>query len=151
MVWMVHGWGRGVGSSGCTFWWVWNPGKALGLLGSLIVYWLKCVQNVPCLDLENSDIISFDSQLGGPCLHIGNPVGVLVCCEDQVFLVIPQVNQLHFASKYDLQELEFHLLADGGAKVGFQILRLVQAITVDDPKQQYNWCWSFGMDGCVPG
>ena len=68
--------------------------------------------------------------------------------------MITQVNQLYFASERDLQEIGLHLLADGSAKVGFQILHLVQATTVDDPKQQYNWCWSFRMDAScdnVPG
>jgi hypothetical protein len=118
---------------------------------------LKRVQNVPCFNGElqlDSNIISFDSQLGGPCLRIGNPVGTLVRCKDKVFLAIAQVNQLCFASESNLQELGIHLLPDSTAKVSFQVLRLLQATAVDDPEQQYDWCWSLGMDAScddVPG
>jgi hypothetical protein len=109
---------------------------------------LKRVQHLPCFATSPSDpeVISFDSTLGGPCLRIGNPIAVLVRCEEQTFLAIAQVNRISFASERNLHELGLHFLADPSAKVDFQILRLVPATILDDPEQQYDWCWSFGMD-----
>jgi hypothetical protein len=118
---------------------------------------LKHVQQLPCFDnttLTNPDIVSFDSALGAPCLHIGNPVAVLVRCEDLIFLTIAQINRLQFASEHDLQDLPLHLLADPTAKISFQILRLIPATTKDNRSHQYDWCWSQAMDACcdnIPG
>jgi hypothetical protein len=39
----------------------------------------------------HTDIISFDSTLGGPSLRIGNAIAVLVRCEAQIFLAIAQI------------------------------------------------------------
>lgn len=115
---------------------------------------LKCVQNMPCFGAtssSDSNIISFDSTLGGPCLRIGNPIAVLVCCKNQIFLAIAQVNWLSFASECDLHELALHLLVDSSAKVDFQVLHLVPATVIDDPEEQYDWCWSLGMDTTCEG
>ncbi|KAF8220691.1 hypothetical protein L208DRAFT_1332380 [Tricholoma matsutake] len=109
---------------------------------------------MPCFGAtssSDSNIISFDSTLGGPCLRIGNPIAVLVCCKNQIFLAIAQVNWLSFASECDLHELALHLLVDSSAKVDFQVLHLVPATVIDDPEEQYDWCWSLGMDTTCEG
>lgn len=120
---------------------------------------LKCVQELPCFNSipipkHNSNVISHDSSFGNPSLHIGNPIASLVQCEDLIFLTIAEVNRIHFAGKSDLDEIGFHLLADGTAKVDFQILCLLPATEEDDPSQQYNWRWSLQMESTcdnVPG
>jgi len=84
--------------------------------------------------------------LGGPCLHIGNPIVVLVWCEEQTFLAITQVNQISIASEHNLHVVGLHFLADPSAKIDFQTLCLVLATILDDPEEQYNWCWSSNMD-----
>ncbi|KAF8269917.1 hypothetical protein EI94DRAFT_1798606 [Lactarius quietus] len=120
---------------------------------------LKRVQQLPCFDpvnrVSDTDIItSGDGTLGTPSLCIGNPIAVIVQCEDLVVLAVAQVNRLKFAGKDNLNELPLHLLADPTAKVDSQILRLVPATLDDDPTQVHDWCWSLQMEvSCnnIPG
>ena len=108
---------------------------------------LKHVQNISCFNSVTSEsIVTYDGSLGGPCLHIGNPVATLVQCEGLVFLAVAQVNQLQFASRSDLDEIAIHLLVDETAKVDYQILWLVPASVDDDPDQINGWCWSLDME-----
>jgi hypothetical protein len=120
---------------------------------------LKRVQELPCFNCIptpelDTNIILHDSSFGAPSLRIGNPIASLVQCENLIFLAIAEVNRLHFAGKNNLDEIGLHLLADGTAKVDFQILRLRPATEEDDPSQQYDWCWSLQMESTcdnVPG
>ena len=119
---------------------------------------LKRVQQLPCFDMLNlapsssdSDpiaqvITSSESDLGAPCLRIGNPFAVLVRCEGLIVLAVAQVNRLKFAARDDLNELPVHLLVDPTARVDSQILRLLPATLDDDPTQVHDWCWSLQME-----
>jgi hypothetical protein len=121
--------------------------------------WLKRVQELPCFNSipipeHDSNVISHDSSFRNPSLRIGNPIASLVQCEDLIFLTITEVNWIHFAGKSDLDEIGLHLLADGTAKVDFQILCLLPGTEEDDLSQQYDWCWSLQMESTcdnVPG
>lgn len=103
---------------------------------------LKQVQQLPCFESASrvdSDIItSSDSILGAPSLRIGNPIAVLVQCENLVVLAVAQVNRLKFTGKDNLTELPIHLLADRTAKVDLQILHLVLATLDDDSTQVHD-------------
>ena len=95
-----------------------------------------------------------DSDLGEPCLRVGNPAAALVRCKEKVFLALMNIIGLRFGGETDLQDLELKYLADKTAKVDFQILRMVPAAQDDDPSDEYDWCWSQAMEvAChdVPG
>ena len=114
---------------------------------------IACFNAVPSSGLDNN-IVSSDGTLGDPCLHIGNPIAILVQCEGQIFLAITQINGIHFASNNNLNEICLHHLADSSAKVNFQILQLIPATIVNNPTQEYDWCWSLQMEftcDSVPG
>lgn len=110
---------------------------------------LKRVQHLPCFtdtsDPENN-LISFDSPLGQPPLHIGNPVASLVQCERMVFLVIGQVNWIMFGGHSDVSALNINLLDDKNTKISYQILRIRPATIADDPGEQHDWIWSLKME-----
>jgi hypothetical protein len=111
---------------------------------------LKRVQQVPCFEAESSvidtnPIIPTSSLLGTPSLRIGNPVAILVKCEEMIVMAIAQVNRLKFAARDNLLELPIHLLTDPTAKVDAQILCLRRATLEDDPTQVHDWCWSSRM------
>ncbi|KAJ7225165.1 hypothetical protein C8J57DRAFT_1252854 [Mycena rebaudengoi] len=57
---------------------------------------------------------------GIPAVRIGNPVALIVSCEDRLFLAVAQVSE--------------------------QILCLVPATLDDDPTQQNNRCWLFKLE-----
>lgn len=120
---------------------------------------LKRVQQLPCFDsvgsiLDTNTIISSSTLLGAPSLRIGNPVAILVKCNDMIVMAIAQVNRLKFASRENVLELPIHLLADPTAKVDAQIICLRPATLDDDPTQVHDWYWSSEMgSSCdnVPG
>ena len=104
--------------------------------------------------MAKTDIImTGDSPLGTPSLHVGSPVALLVQCEGLMVLAITQVNQIRFALR-DLDGLPAHLLADPTARIDSQILRLIPATLDDDPTQVHDWCWLLNMEvSCdnIPG
>ena len=94
-----------------------------------------------------------DSDLGEPCLRVGNPAAALVRCEENVFVLVNIIG-LKFGGENNLQDLKLKYLADKTAKVDFQILHMVPAVQDDDPNNEYDWCWSQAMEvACcdVPG
>lgn len=119
---------------------------------------LKRVQQLPCFEaasrVDTDIIMSSNGILGAPFLRIGNPIAVLVQCENLVVLAVAQVNRLKFAGADNLTQLAVHLLADPMAKVDSQILRLVPATLDDDPTQVHDWSWSLQMESScdnIPG
>jgi hypothetical protein len=111
---------------------------------------LKRVQQVPCFEAvtsvpDTNSVISGNSLLGTPSLRIGNPVAILVKCEEMIVMAVAQVNRLKFASRDNLLELPIHLLTDPTAKVDAQILCLRRATLEDDPTQVHDWYWSSRM------
>jgi hypothetical protein len=111
---------------------------------------LKRVQQLPCFDAvssvtDTSPIAASSSLLGVPSLRIGNPIAILVKCEEMIVMAIAQVNRLKFASRDNHLELPIHLLTDPTAKVDAQILCIRQATLEDDPTQVHDWCWSSRM------
>ena len=87
-----------------------------------------------------------DSDLGEPCLQVGNPAAALVRCKENVFLALVNIIGLKFGRENDLQDLKLKYLADKTAKVDFQILHMVPAAQDDDPSDEYDWCWSQAME-----
>ena len=120
---------------------------------------LKRVQQLPCFDpvsrVTDTDIItSGDGTFGAPSLRVGNPIAVIVRCENLVVLAVAQVNRLKCAGRDNLDELPIHRLADPTSRVDSQILRLVPASLDDDPTQVHDWCWSLQMEAScdnIPG
>ncbi|KAI0282409.1 hypothetical protein BC826DRAFT_874317, partial [Russula brevipes] len=111
---------------------------------------LKRVQQLPCFNAvssipETGLVISNNNFLGAPSLRIGNPIAILVRCEEMVVMAVAQVNRLKFASRDNLLELPIHLLTDPTAKVDSQILGLQRATLEDDMTQAHDWCWSSKM------
>ncbi|KAJ7155332.1 hypothetical protein C8R46DRAFT_1196801 [Mycena filopes] len=93
------------------------------------------------------------SVLGAPSLRIGNPIALVVSCEERLFLAVAHVNNLTFSSA-SVQSIPLDMLNDSSATVSAQILRIVPATVADDPTQKYDWCWSLYHEGnCanVPG
>ncbi|KAJ7497849.1 hypothetical protein B0H11DRAFT_2384649 [Mycena galericulata] len=60
---------------------------------------LKRVAGLPSFNpsMEGTGMIS-DSSLGAASLRVGNPVAVVVSCEEQLFLAVAQVNNIKLAS-----------------------------------------------------
>ena len=110
---------------------------------------LKWVQQLPCFDAINSVLdaspVTDDSFLGSPALRIGNPIAILVRCEDLIVMAVAQVNRIKFASRDNILELPIHLLTDPTAKIDAQILCLRRATIEDDPTEAHDWCWSSRM------
>lgn len=111
---------------------------------------LKRVQQMPCFDAVSSatdtNPITGNTLLGAPSIRIGNPIAILVKCEELIVMAVAQVNRIKFASRDNLLELPIHLLTDPTAKVDAQILCLQRATIEDDPAEVHDWCWSSRMD-----
>ncbi|KAF7330749.1 hypothetical protein MVEN_02413600 [Mycena venus] len=104
----------------------------------------KRVASIPCY--QDSGIYDDAPQiLGGPCLRIDNPICTLLRCEEQLFLAIGAVNSMSFGSD-KVQEIGLDFLADGDAKVSFEIMCLVRTTDEDDPTKRHDWRWSQCMD-----
>jgi hypothetical protein len=55
------------------------------------------------------------------------------------------MNSMSFGSD-KVQEIGLDFLADGDAKVSFEIMCLVRMTVEDDPTERHDWCWSQHMD-----
>jgi len=111
---------------------------------------LKRVQQLSCFETQLvtklDDLITSESTLGEPSLHIGNPIASLVKCDNQIFLALGQVIQICFAGQSDLIELAVEHLNDTTASLSFQIYCLLQETMDDDPEGKHNWCWFQTME-----
>lgn len=117
---------------------------------------LKRVQEMPCFASTQSDkdLIDYNSELGAPCIRIGNPASAVLRCEDNICLAIVQVTKLQYGSNGHLQSLAVPLLVDSNTQISCQILRLVPTTVIDDPSGKHDWAWSSGMDSTcenIPG
>ena len=92
--------------------------------------------------LDTNPVVLSNGLLGAPSLHIGNPIAILVRCEELVVMAVAQVNCLKFTSRDNLLELPIHLLTDPTAKVDAQILCLQQANLEDNLSRVHDWSWS---------
>ncbi|KAJ7782583.1 hypothetical protein DFH07DRAFT_764716 [Mycena maculata] len=115
---------------------------------------LKRVAGLPSLSptMEGAGIVS-DSGLGAPSLRIGNPVAIVVSCEEQLFLAVAQVNDIKLASAA-VASIALDMLLNSSAKISVQILRLVPATVTDDPTKKNDWCWSLSLEAAcsnLPG
>ncbi|KAJ7085187.1 hypothetical protein B0H15DRAFT_988746 [Mycena belliarum] len=115
---------------------------------------LKRVAGLPSFSpTMNSVMMTSDSALGVPSIRIGNPVALLVSCEEQLFLAVAQVNDLSLASEH-VQSISLDHLLDSSAKISVQVLRVVPSTVADDPTEKNDWCWSLKFEGLcsnVPG
>ncbi|KAJ7078273.1 hypothetical protein B0H15DRAFT_804878 [Mycena belliarum] len=115
---------------------------------------LKRVAGLPIFSpTMNSVMMTSDSALGVPSIRIGNPVALLVSCEEQLFLAVAQVNDLSLASEH-VQSISLDQLLDSSAKISVQVLRVVPSTVADDPTEKNDWCWSLKFEGLcsnVPG
>ncbi|KAJ7498368.1 hypothetical protein B0H11DRAFT_1909401 [Mycena galericulata] len=107
---------------------------------------LKRVAGLPSFNpsMEGTGMIS-DSSLGAASLRVGNPVAVVVSCEEQLFLAVAQVNNIKLASS-PVQSIALDMLLDSSAKISVQILRLVPATIADDPTEKNDWRWSLSFE-----
>ncbi|KAJ6616570.1 hypothetical protein B0H10DRAFT_2219397 [Mycena sp. CBHHK59/15] len=112
------------------------------------------VADVPSFNptMEGSGILS-DGALGAPSLRIGNPVALVVSCEDKLFLAVAQINNLTLASSSVLS-ISLDMLVDSSARVSGQIFRILRATVADDPSEKHDWRWSLKFEATcaiVPG
>ncbi|KAK6984091.1 hypothetical protein R3P38DRAFT_2663109 [Favolaschia claudopus] len=108
---------------------------------------LKRVAGLPSFNSmsHSSDIIG-DGALGAPSLRIGNPVALVVACDEKLFLAVAQVNNLSLAGS-PVPSIVLDMLVDSSAKVSVQILKLVRATIANDPSQKHDWRWSLKFEG----
>ncbi|KAJ6563166.1 hypothetical protein B0H10DRAFT_1966262 [Mycena sp. CBHHK59/15] len=65
--------------------------------------------------MEGSGILS-DGALGALSLRIGNPVALVVSCEDKLFLAVAQVNNVTLASSL-VPSISLDMLVDSSARI----------------------------------
>ncbi|KAK7013773.1 hypothetical protein R3P38DRAFT_2545697 [Favolaschia claudopus] len=94
--------------------------------------------------VDGSGIIS-DGALGSPSLRIGNPVALVVACEEQMFLAVAQVINLSLAGS-SVPYITLDMLAESSAKASVQILKLTRATISDHPSQTHDWRWSLKFE-----
>ncbi|KAJ7758951.1 hypothetical protein DFH07DRAFT_741355, partial [Mycena maculata] len=78
-------------------------------------------------------------------LRVGNPVAIVVSCEERLFLAVAQVNDIKLASAA-VMSIALNMLLNSSAKISVQILCLVPATVIDDLTKKNDWCWSFLME-----
>ncbi|KAF8169579.1 hypothetical protein K438DRAFT_1456778, partial [Mycena galopus ATCC 62051] len=86
-------------------------------------------------------------------LRIGNPVALIVACDERRFLAIAQVNNMSLTST-PVDCIPLDVLRDSSAKISVQILRLLPSTIDDDLTKQHDWCWSSKLEATcanVPG
>ncbi|KAF8214790.1 hypothetical protein K438DRAFT_1955833 [Mycena galopus ATCC 62051] len=107
---------------------------------------LKRVAGLPSFNptMEGSGILS-DGMLGALALRVGNPVALVVSCEDQLFLAVAQVNNISLASS-SIPSILFDMLVDSSAKVSVQILKITRATIADDATEKHDWRWTLNFE-----
>ncbi|KAJ6456747.1 hypothetical protein C8R45DRAFT_844729, partial [Mycena sanguinolenta] len=103
---------------------------------------LKRVAGLPSfnLSMDGSGILS-DGALGAASLRVGNPVALVVSCEDRLFLAVGQALNLSLSSS-SVFSIPLDMLVDSSAKVSVQILRISRATIADDPTEKHDWHWT---------
>ncbi|KAJ7737509.1 hypothetical protein B0H16DRAFT_1762357 [Mycena metata] len=112
---------------------------------------LKRVAGLPSFSsptMTSGGIIMSDNALGTAAIRIGNPVALIVSCDERYFLAIAQVNNITLTA-LSVDSISLDLLRDSSARISVQILRLLPATVDDDPTKQHDWCWSSKLEAAI--
>ncbi|KAK1221659.1 hypothetical protein PQX77_015528 [Marasmius sp. AFHP31] len=113
---------------------------------------LKRLEDEPRYKPSVIDTMDFAGFEDHDFVMLGEPVGMLLRCDGQIFLCIALVSGITMDSK-PTEEIPVDLLQERTVLVAYQALRLVPATIEDDPEGKFDWrtTRTLGITGKLPG
>ncbi|KAL0564399.1 hypothetical protein V5O48_017648, partial [Marasmius crinis-equi] len=113
---------------------------------------LKRLEDEPRYKPSSGDSMDFTGFEDQEFVMLGEPVGILLRCEGQIFLCIALVNSITMDSR-PTEEMPVDPLRERTVVVSYQALRLIPATIEDDLEEKFDWrtTKTLGITGKIPG